>query len=449
MSAPDIDRFYMARALELAAKGLYTTRPNPRVGCVIVQFDTAGEGGSDSSFGDSASSRAGSGSADAAPVPSGRIVAEAWTAPAGGLHAEARALEIAGPAARGATVYCTLEPCAHYGRTPPCADALVRAQPARVVVAAGDPFDQVDGAGLAKLRAAGIRVDTGVLEAEARALNPGFHRRHEGGRPWVRLKIAASLDGRTAMASGESRWITGAAARRDVQHLRARSCAIVTGVGTVLADDPRMTLRAGELDDLPAFDLAFLARRPPLRVVLDSALRTPSAAQILASGSGTMAGVATGATDEAAATLIVTTADSGAGSDPATRARRAALAERARIVEVAAESTPSSSARGATAQRPGLAAVLDLLATEHCNEVLLECGPVLAGAALQAGLVDELWLYQAPVLMGASARPLAQFELGSMAERLRFTVRDTARIGDDMRWILAPAGATGSPAEGT
>ena len=373
MTFTDVDHGHMARALELARRGLYNTRPNPRVGCVIVR--------------------------------DGVVVAEGWTLPAGGLHAEARALQMAGERARGATVYCTLEPCAHHGRTPPCADALIRARPERVVVAAGDPFDRVDGEGLRRLREAGIRVETGLLEAEARNLNPGFHARHERGRPWVRLKLAASLDGRTAMASGESRWITGPAARRDVQHLRARSCALVTGIGTVRGDDPRLNLRPEELSDLSEFDLAFLAEHPPLRVVLDGRLETPPHARML----------------DGAGALVVT----GADADPA---RREALARRAEVLEVSA---PSG--------RPDLEAALIELARRDCNEVLLECGPQLAGAALAGDLVDELWLYQAPVVLGTSARPLAALDYRMMAERMRFGVREISRIGEDARWVLTPA----------
>ena len=373
MTFTDVDHGNMTRALELARRGLYTTRPNPRVGCVIVR--------------------------------DGAVVAESWTLPAGGLHAEARALQMAGELARGATVYCTLEPCAHHGRTPPCADALIRARPERVVVAAGDPFDRVDGEGLRRLREAGIRVETGLLEAEARALNPGFHARHERGRPWVRLKLAASLDGRTAMASGESRWITGPEARRDVQHLRARSCAVITGIGTVRADDPRLNLRPEELSDLPGFDLAFLAEHPPLRVVLDGRLETSPDARVL-DGTGA---------------LIMT----GPDADPG---RHEALARRAELLEM-----PT------TAGRPDLEAVLAELARRDCNEVLLECGPGLAAAALAANLVDELWLYQAPVLLGSSARPLAALEYTTMAERMRFAVGEITRIGDDARWVLVPA----------
>jgi diaminohydroxyphosphoribosylaminopyrimidine deaminase/5-amino-6-(5-phosphoribosylamino)uracil reductase len=364
----------MARALELAHRGLYTTRPNPRVGCVIV----AG----------------------------GTVVGEGWTAPTGGPHAEARALEVAGERARGATVYVTLEPCSHFGRTPPCADALVRAGVGRVVVAVRDPHDFVDGSGLARLAAAGIPVDTGLLATEAEALNAGFFARQTRGRPWVRLKLAASLDGRTAMASGESQWITGSAARRDVQHLRARSCAIVTGVGTVLADDPRLTLREAELEDLPAFDREFLARVPPLRVVVDATLRTPPGARLLQGG----------------AVLLY-------GTEQAAAERRAALRAAGAEVEALAPGGDGG---------VDLSAVLASLAERECNEVLLECGPTLAGSALGLGLVDELWLYLAPVLLGDRARPLARLGLDTMAERLRLELRDVTPVGDDLRLLLTP-----------
>lgn len=377
MAFTDADHRFMARALELAREGLYNTRPNPRVGCVVV--------------------------AD------GEIVAEGWTAPAGGLHAEAQALRLAGERARGATLYCTLEPCAHHGRTPPCADAIVAAGAARVVVATGDPFERVAGEGFARLRAAGIEVETGLLEAEARALNVGFHARLERGRPWLRLKLAASLDGRTAMASGESRWITGPDARRDVHRLRARSCAVVTGVGTVLADDPQLTARREELEGLSDFDLDFLARKPALRVVLDAGLRTPPDARVLADGGA----------------LLVAAVDAPSSS-------RARYGEAARVETLSA-----------TAGRVDLQALLEHLAALECNEVLLECGPTLAGDALARGLVDEFWLYQAPVLMGDRARPLATLGLDAMAERLRFRLHDLTRLGEDLRMILVPA----SPAE--
>jgi diaminohydroxyphosphoribosylaminopyrimidine deaminase/5-amino-6-(5-phosphoribosylamino)uracil reductase len=368
-----IDDSHMRRALALARRGLYTTRPNPRVGCVIAHGD--------------------------------EVVGEGWTAPTGGPHAEVRALEVASGRARGATVYVTLEPCSHFGRTPPCADALVQAAPARVVVAVSDPFERVDGSGMARLRAAGIVVDVGLLAEEAIALNAGFFSLHQRGRPWVRLKVAASLDGRTAMASGESRWITGPAARRDVQHLRARSCAIVTGVGTVLADDPRLTLRRDELDDLDAFDLDFLAANPPLRVVLDRSLRTPVEARLLKGGA-----------------LLYTAADASA---PPAAALVAAGAE--------IETVPAAAEHGVD-----LAAVLAELARRDLNELLLECGPGLAGTALRAGLVDELWLYLAPVLMGAGARPLADLSFETMAERMQLRLRDVAAVGEDLRLVLTP-----------
>ena len=373
MAFSDADSRFMTRALELAARGFYTTRPNPRVGCVLVAHD--------------------------------EIVAEGWTAPAGGLHAEANALAAAGDRARGATAYCTLEPCAHFGRTPPCADALVAAGVARVVVAAGDPFEKVAGEGFQRLRAAGITVECGLMETEARALNVGFHARLERGRPWLRLKLAASLDGRTAMASGESRWITGEPARRDVHRLRARSCAVVTGVGTVLADDPQLTARRDMLGDLDPFDLDFLDGTPARRVVLDGALKTPPGARVLEGGGA----------------LIVTT-------DGAATERRARYGEQARI-----EALP------AVDGRIDLAAVQARLAALECNEVLLECGPTLAADALARGLVDELWLYQAPVLMGAEARPLADLHLDRMAERLRMKLEDVTRLGEDLRLILVPA----------
>ncbi len=371
----EADLGHMTRALALAREGRLTTRPNPSVGCVIVR--------------------------------DGLVVGEGYSAPAGGPHAEVRAMAAAGDAIAGATVYVTLEPCSHFGRTPPCADALIRAAPARVVMATRDPHPQVAGRGIERLRSAGISVEVGLLEAEARAVNPGFMARHERGRPLVRLKLAASLDGRSAMASGESQWITGVEARRDVQRLRARCCAIITGSGTVLADDPLLTVRTTELPDLSSFESDFLEAKPPLRVVLDSQLRTPADARLL----------------QAPGVLFCS------GPDVATEARAALEAAGAECVVL-----PDSGAG------LDLAAVLERLAARECNEVLFECGPRLAASVLGAGLVDELWLYQAPLLLGASARPMVDLSLDRLAEALRFEVGQVEQIGEDLRYVLLPAG---------
>lgn len=384
MPFSQLDREYMSRALALAAQGRLTTRPNPSVGCVIVR--------------------------------DGQVLGEGFSAPAGGPHAEIRAMETAGQDLRGATVYVTLEPCNHFGRTPPCSDALVRAAPARVVVATLDPHPRVAGSGIDRLRGAGIEVDVGLHEAEARALNAGFMVRHERGRPLVRLKLAASIDGRSAMASGESQWITGVEARRDVQRLRARSCAIVTGSGTVLADDPRLTVRREDLPELSAFDAAFLERQPPLRVVLDRELRTPVDARLLQTP-GVLLFSAAAAPEQRRAALL------------------AAGAECTSLPEVAAGLD--------------LAALLGLLAGRDCNEVLFECGPRLAAAVLAANLVDELWLYQAPLLLGARARAMADLELERLAEGLRFEYREVTPMGGDLRLIMVPAeAASGGPGPG-
>ena len=354
------DRALMARALDLAQRGLYSTRPNPVVGCVIER--------------------------------DGQIVGEGWHERAGGPHAEVFALRQAGDRARGATAYVTLEPCAHHGRTPPCAEALVDAGVARVVAAMRDPFPRVDGAGFARLQAAGIEVASGLLEAQARELNRGFLSRIERGRPWLRVKLAASLDGRTAMASGESKWITGAAARADVQHWRARSGAILTGADTVLADDPALTVRLG-----PEVEVV-----PPLRVVLDTQLRSLAAGQVR---------------DGSAPALYLHGPDvtPPAGLD----AEFAALPLR----------------NG----RLDLDAALRLLGGREINEVQVEAGPVLCGALLRGGWVDELLLYQAPVLLGDGARPLlAGLGIQAMAQRLRLELVEEARLGEDRRLLLRP-----------
>lgn len=370
------DHGYMARALRLAARGLYTTDPNPRVGCVLVR--------------------------------DGAVVGEGWHERAGEPHAEVNALRAAGADARGATCYVTLEPCAHHGLTPPCAEALVSAGVARVIAAMEDPNPAVAGQGLARLRAAGIVVEHGLLANQAEALNPGFLKRMRGGRPFVRCKLAMSLDGRTAMASGESQWITGPEARRDVQRLRARSSAILTGAGTVLADDPSFTVRAAELgEDEPAGGL-----RQPLRVVVDPHLSTPPTARMLSLPGST---------------LILTTSDDTAEAG----ALLAAGAEVARL-----PGTPDT---------VDLDAVLELLGQRGMNEVHLETGATLAGAMLRAGLVDELVVYMAPLLLGDGARGLFHLPgLASMADRVELEIVDLRAVGRD--WRISARVATRSAA---
>ncbi len=356
------DPRHMSRALELARRGLYTTDPNPRVGCVLVR--------------------------------AGEVIAEGWHARAGEAHAEVSALRAAGERARGATAYVSLEPCCHQGRTGPCTEQLVAAGIARVVVAMIDPDPRTSGRGLAALERAGIEVSSGLLEEEARALNPGFVARHTRGRPYVRIKMAASLDGRTATADGESKWITGAAARRDVQNLRARSSAILTGSGTVLADDPALTVRevpAGEDPD---------GLRQPLRVVLDRRLRTPANASMLR---------------QPGATLIATTSDDGGA--------------RKRLTDAGAEVLSlASDAHG------GLVSLMTTLAGREINEVLVEAGATLAGALLEAAVVDEIVLYTAPLLLGDRARGLFHLpQVRRLSHGVALDIVDVRAIGDDWR----------------
>ncbi|MBV0932341.1 bifunctional diaminohydroxyphosphoribosylaminopyrimidine deaminase/5-amino-6-(5-phosphoribosylamino)uracil reductase RibD [Marinobacterium weihaiense] len=367
------DHQWMARAIQLARQGLYTTDPNPRVGCVIVR--------------------------------DGLLVGEGAHLRAGEPHAEVHALRAAGERARGATAYVTLEPCSHHGKTPPCAEALVRAGVGRVVCAMQDPNPLVAGQGLARLRAAGIATAAGVLEPEARALNPGFISRMERGRPFTRLKLASSLDGRTAMQSGESQWITGAAARADVQRLRARSSAVLTGVETVLIDKASLTVRAAELG-LPDAEAQRAAQRQPLRVVVDSHLRLPVSTPMLNLSGSTL--VATAMPDNAPAAIALSAAG------------------------VQVLSLPGADGR------VDLAALLPWLAQHaQCNELLIECGATLAGSALRAGLVDELVLYMAPTLLGSAARPLFNLPLEQMAQQYRLQLTDTRQLGDDLRLTLS------------
>ncbi len=351
------DYGFMTRALQLAQKGLYTTDPNPRVGCVMVK--------------------------------NGKVVGEGWHARAGEPHAEIYALNAAANQAAGATAYVTLEPCCHHGRTPPCSEALVKAKLARVVIAMQDPHARVDGGGIAQLREAGIQVDTGLFQEQAATLNPGFIKRMQRGRPFVRCKLGMSLDGRTAMASGESKWITSVAAREDVQRLRARSSAIVTGIGTVLADDPSMTVRLDGIE------------RQPLRVVIDTHLRMPETAKMLSLPGRT---------------LVMTCRD-----DAAARQRLEQAGAEVRLMPYCGNQV-------------SIEAVLEALAEMEMNEVLLETGATLSGAMLEQGLIDELIIYMAPVLMGDGARGLFHLPgLEKMADKIQLEFMDVRAVGCDWR----------------
>jgi diaminohydroxyphosphoribosylaminopyrimidine deaminase/5-amino-6-(5-phosphoribosylamino)uracil reductase len=353
------DRTHMARALELAARGLYTTDPNPRVGCVVANGT--------------------------------RSLGEGWHARAGEPHAEVLALRAAGPQARGATAYVTLEPCCHRGRTPPCTDALIAAGVARVVCCTRDPNPKVAGGGIERLRAAGISVSVGLLAAEARELNIGFFSRFERRRPFVRLKLAMSLDARTAPATGGQRWISGEASRADVQVWRARSSAVLTGSGTVRADDPRLDVR---LQYGPWV-------RQPLRVVLDTMLACSPSAKVF-NGQGA---------------LVFAAPEAPLGSRTDLNIERVARSETGL----------------------DLPQVVRRLAEREVNELLLECGPTLAGAFLSAQLVDELVLYVAPKLLGEDAAPLMHIKgLGPRDLMPAFEFKDVRRIGDDVRLVLSP-----------
>ncbi|CAK9887293.1 MULTISPECIES: bifunctional diaminohydroxyphosphoribosylaminopyrimidine deaminase/5-amino-6-(5-phosphoribosylamino)uracil reductase RibD [Pseudomonas] len=368
-----LDAYYMARAIELARKGLYSTHPNPRVGCVIVR--------------------------------DGQIVGEGWHVRAGEPHAEVHALRQAGELARGACAYVTLEPCSHHGRTPPCAEALVKAGVARVVAAMQDPNPQVAGNGLKRLADVGVEVASGVLEAESRALNPGFLKRMEHGLPFVRAKLAMSLDGRTAMASGESQWITGPAARSAVQRLRARSSVVLTSAESVLADNARMTVRGDELGLDPETTALALAR-PPLRVLIDGRLRVPLDAPFFTAGPA----------------LVVTAA----AADP-------------RYAQAGHELLSLPGRDG----RVDLPALMLELAARGASEVLVEAGAGLVGAFARQGLIDEYQIFVAGRILGSSARPLLDWPLDTMSQAPHLQITEMRAVGDDWRVTAVPKPAPG------
>ncbi|OZI13975.1 riboflavin biosynthesis protein RibD [Sodalis-like symbiont of Philaenus spumarius] len=370
----DHDEVYLARAFELARRGRFTTAPNPNVGCVIVR--------------------------------DGRIIGEGYHQCAGYAHAEVHALRQAVNAARGATAYVTLEPCSHHGRTPPCAEALIDAGVARVVAAMPDPNPQVAGRGFYRLQQAGIEVRHSLMLPEAEAVNPGFLKRMRTGFPWVRLKLAASLDGRTAMASGESQWISSAEARRDVQRWRAESDAILSTAATVLADDPALTVRWSSLpEDVQALYPEERLRQP-VRVIIDSAKRvTPSHRVVQGEGLTWLARLA---------------------SDDLTWPS-------------SVEQLLLPAGEGANAVHLDLVALMMQLGRRQINSLWVEAGAGLAGALLGAGLVDELILYQAPKLLGAAARPLCLLPgLERLSAAPGFTLLDVRQVGPDLRLCLKP-----------
>lgn len=377
---PQFDDAMMARALVLAQSARCWASPNPHVGCVLVR--------------------------------DGSIIGEGFTQPAGADHAEIVALKMAGDAL-GATAYVTLEPCAHTGLTGPCADTLINARVKRVVIAILDPNPAVSGRGVERLSSAGIQVDVGVREAEAEVELTGFLLRMRRGWGRVRLKLASSLDGRTAMASGESQWITSAAARQDVQVLRAQSSMIITGIGTVLADNCALTVRAEQLA-LQGAALMRASYRQPLRVVIDSHCRTPLDAKVCAEDTQTLVAVADSLDSPGAKALM-------AQSKP--------------HLEVISLPGPVDDSGN---QQVDLSALMAALGARGGNEILVEAGPTLAAALLRAELVDELVCYQAPKLLGASAQPLVTMDIGRLAEAVQLSFVDISRIGDDLRITAVP-----------
>lgn len=370
------DHQYMARALQLAARGIYTTSPNPNVGCVLVA--------------------------------QGQIVGEGYHHRAGGPHAEVHALRMAGEKARGATAYVTLEPCSHFGRTPPCANALIDAGVRRVVAAMVDPNPQVAGRGLRRLAEAGIETASGLMQTEAEALNRGFLQRMRTGRPYVRVKLAASLDGKTALSNGESQWITSVAARADVQRWRAASSAILTGASTVVRDNPSLNVRWADLPASVQMDYPETELRQPVRVVIDSQYRISREARLFQlPGSVWLA-----RTDKALPE-----------SDPLVHAPGVEL--------LFTSADPLGKVQ--------LPALLQQLASRNINDLWVEAGATLAGAMMQAGLVDELIVYLAPKLMGHDAQSLIRLpEFHHMADVLHWQWHDVRQVGDDLRLILRP-----------
>jgi diaminohydroxyphosphoribosylaminopyrimidine deaminase/5-amino-6-(5-phosphoribosylamino)uracil reductase len=357
------DHRHMGEALRLAEQGLYTTDPNPRVGAVVVK--------------------------------DGKVIGRGFHKIAGEAHAEVRALQEAGPAAKGATLYVTLEPCAHEGKTPPCAHAVVKAGVTRVVAAMTDPNPLVSGKGFEILKAAGIVADEGIMAAQAKALNPGFISRMTRGRPWVRTKLAASIDGRTALANGESKWISCDASREDVHRWRARSSAVLTGIGTLLADDPTFTVR------LPG------EWRQPMKVIVDTNLSTPVSAKIFQRNPDLV--------------YIATGVDDPEEHEPlnAIGANIQVFPERCGFMD--------------------LKAILETMAELECNEVLMEAGAGMNGALLEAGLVDELILYMCPSLLGDKARGMFSLPgISSMNERRELEIADARMFDKDLRLILRP-----------
>jgi diaminohydroxyphosphoribosylaminopyrimidine deaminase/5-amino-6-(5-phosphoribosylamino)uracil reductase len=367
----------MSRAIQLARRGQYTTRPNPNVGCVLVANE--------------------------------RLISEGFHYQAGQAHAEVQAIKSAQKIPKGTTAYVTLEPCNHQGRTGPCTQALIESGIKHVVYGMVDPNPRVSGEGLEALRKAGIEVRGPVLETEVRKLNPGFILRMQQQRPWIRCKIAASLDGATAMASGESQWITGKAARADVQKWRAKSCAILTGIASVLQDDSRLTLREDELGLANSADILV---NPPLRVVLDSHLSIPLDASIL----------------QGTASTLLMTLESTAQAESKKMEQLKEL-NRGRVDVVA---FPESSEG-----RIPLTTAVEYLAKDYqCNELLVEAGATLTGQFMQQNLLDECIVYQAPVLMGGQTKPMFDLSIEKMADKKNLQITDMRKVGDSLRLVF-------------